>query len=412
MLLAAAVLIAFTLFEMAHITLSERSLNSKKFEEVKSAIRRDPANPALEYHIGGMYEVQEMNDDEAVAHFRRATMLVPNRAEYWSALARECFATGDRVCADEAFRNVDLVAPAVPSYQWQIANYFLINDNSEESLLHFKRFLELSREDPTPCFDLCLRAFTPEQIWSHVVRDLDRPEVKLNFISFLSRNGHTDFAYKLWKEAVANGTPIGFLSVQGYLEQLLAISEVGKAEEVWLTLERQDKIKGDEPGSANLIYNGGFELPHLGGGFDWRDNTNGEVSAFFADTSAYQGRFAARLDFNGGNNNSEPINHVISVEPNRQYLLKAEIKSEELTSDSGPRLVVHDPYCPGCSRAETESTVGTTPWHEVSTRYTAGPKTIAVIVSVVRVRGRSFPSDIHGHFWLDSVSLTPTAPAQ
>jgi hypothetical protein len=66
---------------------------------------------------------------------------------------------------------------------------------------------------------------------------------------------------------------------------------------------------------------------------------------------------------------------------------------------------VTDPDCPTCLDAVTDTTVGSTPWHNVTLSFTAGPKTQAVRVSVWRSRSRVFPMEISGTFWVDAVSV-------
>jgi hypothetical protein len=113
-----------------------------------------------------------------------------------------------------------------------------------------------------------------------------------------------------------------------------------------------------------------------------------------------------RLDFTSNQNDeSEAVYQIVPVAPSRAYLLTAYTRSEDITSGSGPRLRVLDPGCAGCLNVSTETTVGTTPWHLVSLRFSTGAQAQVVRVSVWRPRSRAFPEEITGTFWLDAVSL-------
>src|SRR5208283_5403688 len=101
---------------------------------------------------------------------------------------------------------------------------------------------------------------------------------------------------------------------------------------------------------------------------------------------------------------------IIPVAPNQAYALAAYVRSSDITSDSGPRLRVTDPACPRCLDASTDTTLASTPWRQVTLRFTAGAQTQAVRVSVWRARSRSFPMEISGSFWLDSVSVRAERP--
>jgi hypothetical protein len=130
------------------------------------------------------------------------------------------------------------------------------------------------------------------------------------------------------------------------------------------------------------------------------------ASVDFADASPYAGAQCLRVDFPVGQNDDfEPVYQIVPAAPNQSYSLSAYVRSSEITSDSGPRLRVIDEDCPACLNAETDSTVGSTPWHSVKLDFTAGPQTKALRVSVWRPRSRVFPMEISGSFWLDAVSI-------
>jgi len=63
-----------------------------------------------------------------------------------------------------------------------------------------------------------------------------------------------------------------------------------------------------------------------------------------------------------------------------------------------------------CLDVASETTVGTMPWHPLGLNFTAGPQTKVVRIALWRPRGRTFPNEIAGSFWLDAVSLKAVAP--
>ena len=113
-----------------------------------------------------------------------------------------------------------------------------------------------------------------------------------------------------------------------------------------------------------------------------------------------------RVDFTAPRNDeSEPVYQVVPVLPNRTYALEAYVRSAGITSPSGPCLRVTDTKQTGSVDAVSESTVGTTAWHEVRFSFSTGPQTNVLRVSLWRPRAREFPMEITGSFWLDAVSL-------
>ena len=396
--------------QVAQIALADHWGESTKLADVSRAAKLDPLNPEYQYRMGLFYQYdwEHMDVTESVRHFKEATTLQPNRADYWSGLGRACFTAGDDSCADQAYENSVRLAPAVPHYQWEIANYYLLAGRQEESLSHFRRLLELSPDDPTPTYDVCLRALRdPELIWRTLLADKGDAKLRLAYVNFLNAGGHSEVAFQFWNRIVLDLSKMPFSAVQPYLDQLLTTNHVEQASKVWqdlVSLGVVERPKNSDP--TNGIFNGGFEQEPLNSGFDWHHRTQEYLTLDFADRDGYGGRQCLRVDFNVPNNAEyEPIYQIVPVQPNLQYELTAYARSADISSDSGPRLRVVDPECPACFSGESQASLGTTPWHEISLAFTTGPKTQAVRISVWRPRARSFPMEIQGHFWLTAVSL-------
>src|SRR5258707_1369152 len=61
----------------------------------------------------------------------------------------------------------------------------------------------------------------------------------------------------------------------------------------------------------------------------------------------------------------EPVYEIIPVKPHQLYSLSAYVRSQDITSDSGPRLRVIDPQCATCITAMTPSVIETRAWHKM-----------------------------------------------
>jgi len=157
---------------------------------------------------------------------------------------------------------------------------------------------------------------------------------------------------------------------------------------------------------VNLVFNGDFEQVPLKAGFDWRTRTATYLTVDLSAPGAYHGAHCLRVDFTVSHNDDyEPVYQIVPVLPHHQYRLEAFIRSQDITSDTGPSLRVSDTRPAGFPNAVSETTVGTTPWHPVRMSFFTGPKTQAVRVSLRRPRSRTFPMEISGTAWLDAVSI-------
>jgi tetratricopeptide (TPR) repeat protein len=388
---------------------------SRRLSQLRRALTFDPADPKLHYELGLIYSYspEALDPAEAVKYFQRATELNPHTAIYWSSLASACDSVGDRACADRALERALTLSPMTPRLHWLAANHYLVTDRVEVALPHFQRLLELNPEYAWPTFRLCLKATRdPKMVLEKVLPSGADAKLKLAYVDFLSAEGNPDFAYGVWGQMVANGSPFAFWLAAPYLQRLLDLGRYQEAINVWGDLERLGIV--NKPSSSerdNLIYNGDFEQAPLNAGFDWHTSELPYLWFAFPDSGAYRGRRCLRLDFTvARNDESEAVYQFAPAAPNQEYLLTAYTRSDNITSDSGPRLRVLDPACPACLDVSTETTVGTTPWHPVSLKFSTGAHAQVVRVSVWRPRSRTFPTEITGTFWLDTVSLKAAGP--
>lgn len=390
-------------------------LVNSDFRNLLEAVKIDGKNSEYEYRLGLAYGWQSLDPQLATTHLKHAIYLNPHKAQYWQALGWACYNIGDQTCSDEAFVETLRLAPKAPHYRWAAGNYYLETDQPQKSLTQFQRFLQLQPDDPRPVFELCRRAsYTPESLWSILSQDGNQASLRVAYISFLAEKGDSELAARFWNELVSGRPHFAFSAASVFIEQLLNTHQFQRSTKVWHDLQILGAIPPPPVQDAsNLVFNGNFERTPLNAGFDWRYQRQEYLTSDFADTSCYQSAHCLSIDFTVPSNaDYEPVYQIVPVLPDRHYLLMAEARSLDITSDSGPRLRVIDPDCQSCITAETASTVATAPWHELSTIFATGADTQAVRISVWRPRSRSFPMDIEGRFWLDGVSLREIQEAE
>jgi tetratricopeptide (TPR) repeat protein len=384
--------------------------NSAQLAQVEKAVALDPGNAILHGRLASLYgdSLEPSSLAAAAREAQRATALDPNNTGSWLTLASTCEAVRDHACADQATERALDLSPMVPQVWWTAANHYLRADQAGLAFSCFHRLLQLSPDYAAPTFALALRAYgDPGMILEKVVGNERNSRLELAFADFMSANEEFDAAHRAWARVADADSVFPFASVQPYLERLLAHGRYHEAQAVWSNLEGRGVIaKPPDGGQDNLMFNGGFEQPPIGAGFDWRSQPSSYVSADFADPAPYEGAHCLRVDFPVGLNDAfEPVFQIVPVSANQAYALTAYVRSSDITSDSGPRLRVTDADCPSCLDTATETTVGTTPWHKLALKFTAGAQTHAVRVSVWRPRSRVFPMEISGTFWLDAVSM-------
>jgi pentatricopeptide repeat protein len=204
-------------------------------------------------------------------------------------------------------------------------------------------------------------------------------------------------------------SPPNFVALRPFFDGLILSGKFEQAWTVWQDLIRTGVVPRPSAGNqVNLVFNGDFEQAPLNGGFDWSYREQPYLDVDFQSVATSDRGRCLQLDFTVSHNvDYEPVYQFIPVAPRQTYMLTAAVRSEGITSDSGPRLRVLDAKCRGCVDVSTESVVGTRDWSPASITFTTGDETRFVQLSVWRPRGRTYPMDISGHFWLDKVVLLP-----
>jgi tetratricopeptide (TPR) repeat protein len=371
----------------------------------------DADDPQLQDRLGEAYK--DIDPTESLRHLRRATQLSPDTRLYWSDLESACESSGDMQCVDQASERLLHLCPMAPAYHWLAAQSCLRTNRPDIALEQFRRLLEL---DPTYAADTWSSLETvqkPELIFQKVLADNPDAKIKVGYVDFLSDEGDNDTAYRIWRLVAADSRPFPFSSAMPYLERLIGLGRIEEAVNVWQDLERLGIVKRFKANEEdNLVFNGDFEQSPVKAGFDWRASANTYLAVDFSAPGAYHGAHCLRVDFTVSRNDEyEAAYQIVPVLPHHAYTLEAFVRSQDITSDTGPCLRVSDTQPAGFPDAISETTVGTTPWHPVRLSFSTGPQTRAVRLSFWRPRSRAFPTEISGTSWLDAVSLHGTDSA-
>ncbi|MGD0126795.1 MAG: tetratricopeptide repeat protein [Terriglobia bacterium] len=365
----------------------------------------DADDPRLEDQLGQAYK--GTNQDEALRHLERATQLSPASRLYWSDLELACESAEDAQCADQARERLLRLCPMAPGYYWLEADSCMRMDRPDLAFAQYRRLLELDPTYAPSVWSNLQNVQQPEPVYEKVLADNPDAELKVGYVDFLSDEGDDETAYGIWRRLAAGSLSVPYSSAAPYLDRLITRGRINEAVNVWQDLERLGIVKaGSEKG--NLIFNGEFGRPPLKSGFDWR---TGNITYLVIDFSAPQGYHrdhCLRIDFTVSRNDEyEPVYQIVPVLPLQTYELEAFVRTQDITSDTGPCLRVRDIRPKGFPDAVSETSVGTTPWHPVRLSFTTGPHTEAVQVSLWRPRSRVFPTEIVGTAWWDAVSLHP-----
>jgi tetratricopeptide (TPR) repeat protein len=378
---------------------------------LERAVKLDPSNADYHMRLGGLYEYSplDLQLGKAEEHFRRATHLDPYDPQTWLDLAAAMEFQGRVGEAEACLRRVHLLAPNLPAYQWPIANFYLLQGNTDEAFQHFRVVLAGTAQYDSNVFSLAWKATDDaEKIFQQLIPE--RVTTEFSYLNFLLSQRRLDEAQAVWKRIVAGGEEFSPDRSSPYIDSLVGARRVKEAYQVWTDLQKRGLIRYSSlPSEKNLVSNGDFEDELLNFGFAWRIVPLEGVYAG-PDTSTYHSpSHAFLIQFSGKQNLFyQHVFQYVKVSPGQSYRLQAFMKTEGITTDSGPRLEVYDPYNTTALDKLTDDLTGTSDgWIPLLLDFAAGPKTELVVVRLTRLPSKKFDNLISGKVWLDDVRLTP-----
>ena len=167
--------------------------------------------------------------------------------------------------------------------------------------------------------------------------------------------------------------------------------------------------------AAPLVWSGGFESETLPGQplqFTWRFKDNPYARIRIDSTVAHTGSRSLVIDFAGKDTTrlDDGVGQSVVLEPGVNYRLECYVKTQQLLSPDGPRLVVADSTGKWIGTSQPVLP-GTADWTPISVNFTA-PNSVAADASVVTVSIKRLPhfeydEPTKGRVWFDDFNIVP-----
>ncbi len=377
---------------------------------LQRASRLDPSDADYFLRLGRVYEytLEFNNHSEAVKNFRRGLTLSPLNAQAWLDLAAAEEFQGNVSDAEVLLRRADTLAPNLPAYQWKIGNYFMLHGNTREAFRHLQTVLMGTRTYDTQIFHMAWKATSdPKSILANLIPQSLPAEY--SYLAYLINQNQLDSAQPVWERILKGPGRFPAQSSSGYMDTLILAHQPEQAYQVWTDLQRIGALHIAQPTPPqNLLTNGDFEDEILNLGFGWRIDLVDGVYATRSVTEYHSPSHSVFVQFYGKKNlEYRHVYQYVGVTPSTSYRLQAYLKTEDLTTDSGPRIEVRDTYDPKAFDVFTDDLTGHNDWTLVILDLKTGPQTKLATVSLTRLPSRSLDNLIMGKVWLDDVQLVP-----
>ena len=383
-------------------------------ENLGLASRLDPGSSDYHLKLGRLYEysLTDINPTRAIEELSRAADLSPMDAQPWLDLGAAQEVAGRIDDASVSLRRADYLAPTQPGFQWAIANFFLLHGDTKEAMRHFKVVLAGTGQFNQIIFDTAWKAIgNGNEILSVLIPD--NLETEIRYLDYLIRKGQLPDATAVWHRFTGEHAEFDPALGGYYIDVMMRTGHEDEAYKAWADLENHHLVS-DPTEPDNLLSNGDFESELRNLGFGWRLYDTPGVYIGLDSTVFRSVGHSMVIAFSGSSGNVfyEGLQHWVKVNPGTAYQARAYLKTEDITTDSGPRLWVHDPVKPAAFNRYSDQLVGTNNgWTLVTVDFTPTPKTRYVTVAIARIPSQKLDNVIAGKVWVDDVSVVPTHSA-
>jgi hypothetical protein len=315
---------------------------------------------------------------ESVAQTLRADSASAYR---WCDLGEELQQAGKTKQARACFRRAVQLAPNIPPIWMRAVNFYLQVDDTRAALACATPVLRLVSD-----YDGVIFGYV-----DHITQDA------VEFLPHIADNRRALSAYfrhLLAAGDVANAKAPWRFAKSGeltdeYVDFLLRQHRYEAAVTLWA-----DQAGTDRTGDA-------------GSRLDWRLTPVVGVETTRDGATGGEGKSSLRIHFQGtGNVDYHHVEQTVRVTPG-VYRFRAEVQTQELTTDQGLRFHLFDAESPQRLDFSTEQLTGTHDWARVEKTFLVPSGTNLVTVQVARNASLKFDNKITGVAWIDAVSLVP-----
>jgi len=390
----------FYVSRVVRVYIAQRSAESLETRDIERAIRLVPDDAEFPHLLGMRLSASGRDNGAALANLGKAAALNPNRGQYWLDLASLYETTGDIQRENEAVQSALSAEPGNPEVAEQAGQLLLASGDTERAFPLFKRALERNPEAADNIFRECWRkASDANLILARAIPA--NPALQLEFLGMLADQGESAAANDVWQSIVAARKSFEPKLSFFYFDYLLKEYDVAGFQRDWRALaDLAPEIRGYLP-NENLIVNGSFEQPLLNSGFDWRHEPADHIAAGLDDKVAHSGGHSLSLLYDGKPAYDSGWTQFVPVQGNADYEFSAWIKSENVTTSSGPRIALVDAFS-GATLLLTDDVLDTHPWQLLRGTFHVPAETELLAVKMVRAPANA---RIRGQVWIDDLRL-------
>ncbi len=370
-----------------------------------TAVMLAPGDPLAKWLEAGVekevYSLEKI--EKAVKLSEEAVRLSPYDFRWWVELGRSYEQAEHYEQAENAFKRAVELAPSYAFPQWQLGNFYLRQNRSDEAFTALQKATFDNLVYREQVFAIAWDYFDQDTAKVEAIAG-DSPDVKTSLVKFYVAKERASDALRIWnslseEEKQAN-EPTGKLVAQVIYEKRFfrAANEFAK------------QVGIDPEAKIETISNGGFEKA-IGEPkdtyFGWKLTRAEKLDIKTDSTQKKEGSRSLRVLFTG-HSGVDLINHiwqVAAVNPNQKYRLKFWLKTENLKSAGTPMIEIVNANDDKIITTSKPFPTGSNDWQEITMDFTTPENCEGITIRTARAFcGEVCP--IVGTFWYDDFSLS------
>lgn len=374
-------------------------------EPADAAVRLSPADPQTHY-TRALSLVNLERLPEAVTELRQAIQIRPHHYYQWLDLGVTLDRLGDEQGAVGALMESVRLAPSYAQPRWQLGNLLFRQGRYEEA---FEDLRSAARSDSTLSESLLRLGWLAADGDVARFEALVRPETskeRFRVAAFLSREGHGPEVVAQVKSAGIPSDDVEALFLHQTIDQLLIAQAFNEAYMVWAITHPPSS--GEGPRTPGQVVNGNFAGPIFQNepGFGWRLTPIPNITTSIDPSGPSPGGRSIRIDYQGESPPlSQPIHQLVLIEKNGRYILKFQVKTQQLMSGGPPRIAIFDQtHEPRLLDRSLPLAPGTAEWKSYEVDFDVA-ETALVQIGLQREICPQNPCPIFGTLWLGDFSL-------
>ncbi len=386
---------------LAGLTLPTQS-NAKEVAATAKSLA--PNDPMTSWLLAGTekdgFTPEEL--EQSLRDTEQAVRLAPYDFRWWVELGRAYEQSDQPENAEKAYlRGVEL-APTYTYPHWQLGNFYLRQNRSEEAFSELKKAAADDDIYRQQVFSLVWEFYDQDTAQLENVAG-DSSQAKVGLAKFYALKGRAEDSLRVWNTLSAEEKQTNEIIARLVLRVLYDKGNLRSA------VQFVDQLGIESGVKAETIYNGGFEekiddIENVY--FGWKIGKIEKMSVKTDSSRKHSGARSLRVAFNGLTvPQIYDITQAVVTEPGKTYHLSFWLKTEDLKSGGPPMLEIIEAKTSIGIAATKPFPTGTNDWQEITLDFVAPKDAEGVFIRT----NRSFCGDncpIIGTIWYDDFNLT------